>query len=77
MVFFIGQTMRQRSRREESHAWQSSGSAVENASRPTPQAAEVIFLKGEVLPIPTLLPLRKMHRAGARASVAPKAGAKR
>ena len=31
---------------------------------PTPKAVEVIFLKGEGLPISEMSPLRKMHRAG-------------
>ena len=41
-----------------------AASAPATESRPTPQAAEVISLKGDALLFSALLPLREMHRAG-------------
>lgn len=45
---------------------------MEFESQPAPQAAEVIPLKGDTLPISTLLPLREMAERGH--AVDPKAG---
>ncbi|RLE21100.1 MAG: hypothetical protein DRJ65_16780 [Acidobacteria bacterium] len=72
MAFSTGKPLTQRSRCGECLAGQRSASASAIESRPTPKAAEVIFLKGDVLPTPVLLPLREMIERGREA--APKAG---
>lgn len=51
---------------KKADTWQFAGAASATESRPMPEAAEVFFLKGDVLPLPTLYPLREMHRAGSR-----------
>ncbi len=64
-AFFTRQTFRPRHRCEESRHRAIHGESLSNRVSANAVNAEVIFRRGDLLPISVTKPLREMHRAGA------------